>query len=201
MHSIAGSVGENGLNRATDVALIQVLLATLPSEAGGSNLMSWDGVYGDITKTAILRFEQVQQLVQDGIVQPNDFTIKRLAAVYARTTPQASPLDVKEWSLDGPWAYSDIGTMTGERAGSDGVGTVRSYPHYVFYYHPELGAFETHGLIGAKYWDMGGEASALGYPISDERALAGGGRVSYFQYGSITWTAPDVVTVLPAAGL
>ncbi len=56
------------------------------------------------------------------------------------------------------------------------------------YVLPGKSAFEVHGSIKAKWLSLGGVSSALGYPVSDERPAAGGGRVSHFQYGSIYFT-------------
>lgn len=49
------------------------------------------------------------------------------------------------------------------------------------------GAFQTGGAIGAKYASMASAAGPLGPVISDESDLAGGGRISRFGNGAITW--------------
>jgi uncharacterized protein with LGFP repeats len=65
-----------------------------------------------------------------------------------------------------------------------------------------MGAFEVHGAIFAQYQASSEHRGALGYPISDERAwIAGGGRVSHFQYGSIFYTDAAGVTVSWSPGL
>jgi LGFP repeat len=63
-------------------------------------------------------------------------------------------------------------------------------------WHPQLGAFETHGTINAKYAALGG--SSFGYPITDETATPDRvGRFNHFrdvatgQDKSIYWT-PDL---------
>lgn len=49
--------------------------------------------------------------------------------------------------------------------------------------------FEVHGVIRARYLALGGEASILGYPTTDETAAPDGtGRYNHFQAGSIYWT-------------
>jgi uncharacterized protein with LGFP repeats len=48
---------------------------------------------------------------------------------------------------------------------------------------------EVHGAILAKYQDLGGESSFLGYPTTDESGTPDGvGRFNHFQAGSIYWT-------------
>lgn len=55
-----------------------------------------------------------------------------------------------------------------ERICADEAGRFRTYQHGSIYYHPDIGAFETHGAI-YDYWKrMGCEDSFLGYPVSDE---------------------------------
>jgi len=49
--------------------------------------------------------------------------------------------------------------------------------------------FEVHGAIRARYLALGGEASVLGYPTTDETSTPDGiGRFNHFQAGSIYWT-------------
>jgi L,D-peptidoglycan transpeptidase YkuD (ErfK/YbiS/YcfS/YnhG family) len=66
---------------------------------------------------------------------------------------------------------------------------------------PASGAHPVHGAIQARWGAMGAENSVLGFPTSDEYAIAGG-RAQDFQYGRITWTAGGgaVVTGAPKAG-
>ncbi len=45
------------------------------------------------------------------------------------------------------------------------------------------------GAILGHYNALGDASSFLAYPNSDEEAAPGGGRVSYFEYGAIFWTA------------
>ncbi|WP_081438355.1 GH25 family lysozyme [Pseudofrankia asymbiotica] len=56
------------------------------------------------------------------------------------------------------------------------------------YWHPALGAFVVHGEILNKYLALGGSASWLGMPTSDEYDVPGG-RESAFQNGKLRWTA------------
>ena len=57
--------------------------------------------------------------------------------------------------------------------------------------HPKYGCCETHGGI-CEYWNkMGGWASALGLPISDEKDFYENnqvrGRISHFEHGDVIW--------------
>jgi hypothetical protein len=57
------------------------------------------------------------------------------------------------------------------------------------YWTPETGAHEVHGLIRAKWAELGWEQSALGYPTSDETdELDGSGRYNTFEHGSLHWS-------------
>ena len=58
------------------------------------------------------------------------------------------------------------------------------------YWTSATGAFEVHGAIRDKWAELGWEAGALGYPVSNETITPDGiGRFSVFQRGSIYWTA------------
>lgn len=78
--------------------------------------------------------------------------------------------------------------VTGELPTPDGPGRYNHFQGGSVYWSPTTGAWEVHGAIRAKWAELGWERSRLGYPISDEYAIAGGRR-SNFQNGYITWTA------------
>jgi hypothetical protein len=65
-------------------------------------------------------------------------------------------------------------------------------------------AFEVHGPIAAKYFELGGPSGFLGFPTSDERDPFGleAGRMSTFQGGTIFWRrdAPEAFEVHGAIG-
>lgn len=80
----------------------------------------------------------------------------------------------------------------------DGVGRYSVFDHGSIYWTPNTGAHEVLGVIRDKYASVGWEAGALGYPVSDEYAIAGG-RKSDFQHGAISWNAAtNVATVMGA---
>jgi uncharacterized protein with LGFP repeats len=55
------------------------------------------------------------------------------------------------------------------------------------YWHPSSGVHVVYGAIRAKWHELGREAGALGYPVSDESAAVNGGRFNNFQFGMIYW--------------
>ncbi len=80
------------------------------------------------------------------------------------------------------------GPVTGELAAPDGVGRYNVFERGSIYWTPDTGAYEVHGAIRDKWRDLGWEAGALGYPISDEYEVPGGRR-SDFEHGSLVWNA------------
>jgi hypothetical protein len=82
--------------------------------------------------------------------------------------------------------------VTDETATPDGVGRFNHFQGGSIYWHPETGAHEVHGDIRTCWAGLGWERGGLGFPVSDERNAAGGGRSSDFQRGSIRWRFHDV---------
>ncbi len=75
---------------------------------------------------------------------------------------------------------------TGETGTPDGVGRYNVFQNGSIYWTPQTGAFEVHGAIRDKWAALKWEAGELGYPTSDEYAVAGGRR-NDFQHGAITF--------------
>jgi uncharacterized protein with LGFP repeats len=75
-----------------------------------------------------------------------------------------------------------------EQAAADGVGRFNTFQIGTIYWSPSTGAHEVQGEIRDKYNALGGPGGILGYPVSDEMAAVGGGRVSFFQRGAIYWS-------------
>lgn len=68
-------------------------------------------------------------------------------------------------------------------------GYVRRFEGCDIYYSRETGAHEVHGDIRLKYNALGGSASSLGFPVTDETTTPDGiGRYNHFQGGSVYWT-------------
>ena len=110
-------------------------------------------------------------------------------------TPAAGAFSVhgairaKWWSL-GRERCAFLGYPVSDETGCpDGVGRFNHFEHGSIYWTPATGAFAVHGAIRDRWASLGRERSALGYPVSDEGDLAGGGRVGTFQHGRICWTA------------
>jgi peptidoglycan/xylan/chitin deacetylase (PgdA/CDA1 family) len=86
------------------------------------------------------------------------------------------------------YPVSDEVAVTGGRASQFQGGNI--------YWSQATGAHEVHGGILARYLQLGGSASRLGLPVSDEYSVSAGRR-SDFQHGSILWNATTrVVTVI-----
>jgi hypothetical protein len=78
---------------------------------------------------------------------------------------------------------------TEERPSADGVGRYNDFQAGSIYWTPQIGAFEIHGDIHAKWASLGWETGLLGYPLTDETGAPDKvGRYNVFQYGSIYWT-------------
>ena len=126
--------------------------------------------------------------------------------------PAPSPIDVKYTELGGSGGF--LGEpIHEERYCPDGVGRHRTFRNpdgmlSSIHWHPDTGAFETHGGIEAEWGKRNWENSFLGYPVSDEndftdadymRDILGKapaelpaaprviGRRSLFQGGCIVW--------------
>jgi len=76
-----------------------------------------------------------------------------------------------------------------ELATPDGIGRYSVFDRGSIYWTEALGAHEVHGAIRDKWKDVGWEAGALGYPVTDETATPDSmGRYNVFERGSIYWT-------------
>lgn len=67
-------------------------------------------------------------------------------------------------------------------------GVVQAFEGGPFYYSQNSGVHRVHGLILAKYAQMGYENSWLGFPIDEEAPLKDLGRYSRFEGGNIYWS-------------
>lgn len=66
------------------------------------------------------------------------------------------------------------------------------------YWSPETGAHVLIGRIGARYNELGGPASFLGFPLTNEEITPDGdGRFVHFEHGSIYWTAETGAWAIP----
>jgi hypothetical protein len=94
------------------------------------------------------------------------------------------------------WEAGPLGyPVSNETKTPDSAGRFSVFQHGSIYWSPQTGAHEVRGAIRDKYAQVGWEAGALGYPTSDEYAVASGRR-SDFQHGSITWDATTNTTAV-----
>jgi uncharacterized protein with LGFP repeats len=104
-------------------------------------------------------------------------------------------------SLDGPTAaaYEKAGGAAALGAPTAvleevGDGTVLEFANGTIFSSPSTGAYLVQGEILNAYIDQGGPAGPLGFPTADEAPTGGGykvnggGWISEFQNGTITWT-------------
>ena len=96
-------------------------------------------------------------------------------------------IEAKLHALGGCGSFLGAPT-TSEQGTPDGVGRYNVFQNGSIYWTPQTGAFEVHGVIRDTWASLGWEAGSLGYPVSDEYAVASGRR-SDFQHGAITFDA------------
>ncbi|MEJ9078862.1 N-acetylmuramoyl-L-alanine amidase [Gordonia malaquae] len=78
-------------------------------------------------------------------------------------------------------------------------GAVQAFEGGVLYRRDgDAQGYVVHGVIGARWGDEGYETGPLGYPISDEQPTGDGGRVQYFENGSMTWHPKGAVREINA---
>lgn len=97
--------------------------------------------------------------------------------------------------LDGSFLGSPLANTKSIPDGHGGVGLISVFQGGTITWSSTAGTHEVHGAIRAKWNELGGTSSALGFPTSDEHD-APGGRQSDFEHGSIFWNSiTHVVTV------
>lgn len=67
-------------------------------------------------------------------------------------------------------------------------GKVQDFYNGRAYWSADTGAFGLYGRINARYSEIGGPSSWLGFPTSEEKPLANGGRFVTFENGNIYWS-------------
>jgi hypothetical protein len=136
-----------------------------------------------------------EQATPDGIGR---YSVFERGSIY--WTPSTGAFEVHgvirdKWAALG-WEVGLLGyPITDETRTPDGVGRFNVFQGGSVYWSPSSNAHEVHGRIRDRYQELGWEAGALGYPMSDEHDVAGG-RQSDFQHGSITWHAQDGTTTV-----
>ena len=85
---------------------------------------------------------------------------------------------------------SFLGSPVGLETGLSDGGSYRDFQGGSIYWSPQTGAFEIHGAIRDRWYELSG-VNFLGYPLTDETITPDGiGRFTHFQGGSIYWS-PD----------
>ena len=91
----------------------------------------------------------------------------------------------EKWSALGGFSFPGA-PVTDELTMPDGVGRANVFSSgAAIYFSPGTGAWEVHGWVRDLYSSLNGEQSFLGYPVSDETPLPGGGVLARFQGGHI----------------
>jgi hypothetical protein len=195
---LRAGVGDGRPNHRQDVALVQLLL-----NAGlGGVPIGVDGVFGPGTRQSLEIFQTAHFGFSDHVVDPGDITFKRLRG-KALTAAEDTLLRVVVLQSTGEGAAIVGSEPTAERISDDGLGVVTTWSEgdgvLFIHSHPTFGTWEVRGLIAIEYQNMGEEAGAFGNPISGERdLLPGGGRVSWFERGTIEFRAGQGIVSTPA---
>jgi hypothetical protein len=99
----------------------------------------------------------------------------------------ASPIAEKYAALGGAGGFLGK-SVTSEKTAPDGIGKYQHFEGGSIYWSPQTGAHEVHGLIRARWAELGWEKSWLGYPMTDEIDMYDGhGRVTKFEGGQLIW--------------
>lgn len=87
------------------------------------------------------------------------------------------------------WERSALGYPVSDQQATRGVGgRFNNFQGGVIDWSPATGAFEVQGAILNRYLSLGGTASFLGFPTSDEYQVGTDGRRSDFQHGYISFS-------------
>ena len=103
------------------------------------------------------------------------------------TGAHAIPREIFErWGEDG-FEGGPVGFPIAAVQHLDNGGSWQAFEDGVIVRNPAGERFVVRGAIGAKYRELGGPASELGYPRSNEKAIPAGA-VSDFEHGNIYWS-------------
>ena len=187
---LRATVGDGQANHPEDVALVQLLMST-----HGLGEVAATGVLDPATRALLAAFQQHHLGFTDGVVGPGDITFNRMRGaadpdplVEARTDmtlrtlalhfSSGSTAEIGDVPLDFIRPTADGQGFAGQwivEGGATGI-----------YSHPRFGTWDVRGAILIAYRAIGEEGSALGNPISGERAVAPGA-VSWFEHGRLVF--------------
>lgn len=114
---------------------------------------------------------------------------ERASAQVKAGPSKSDPIEVKYGEEKGSGGI--LGAPLGAEQAGAGGGRFRLYQSGAIYWSPQTGAHELHGPAFQKYKEMGAEAGALGYPVSDVTETADGARQVIFRHGFITLSKAD----------
>ncbi|NUS42357.1 MAG: esterase [Mycobacteriaceae bacterium] len=97
----------------------------------------------------------------------------------------AGPIGAKYEELGGQNGALGL-PKSGAQEGPNG-GKFQEFDGGAIYWSPTTGAHNIWGDIRTTWQDHGGAAGALGYPTTDEKDAANGGKEAQFTGGKITW--------------
>ncbi|MBV9384760.1 MAG: CHAP domain-containing protein [Streptosporangiaceae bacterium] len=110
----------------------------------------------------------------------------------------------------GGGAFATVWAAAGGAGGALGVpignwyaipgGQEQQFANGAIYWSAATGTHEVQGVIYADYADLGGPASQLGFPVSNEQNAPGGGRESLFAGTSCGSAAGSAILWTPASG-
>ena len=89
------------------------------------------------------------------------------------------------YSRLGEWTYRGLGFPVRSEYSTPSGAVYQDFEGGTVYAAAGAGIHEVHGWIRGLYAALGNENSFLGFPVSDEVGLGGGGAVNHFQGGSI----------------
>ncbi len=175
------------------------------SEASGTHVV-YGGILGrflEIGGTASLGMPVTDEYDMPGVYQGRESDFAR-GRIYWHPATGAHEViggilgTYLAWG--GPAGYMGL-PITGEYDAPGGSGARESdFERSMIFWSPNFGAHTVIGAIMAKYRDVGGSASGLGLPVSEEYNY-GSGRRSDFQNGYIYWDpAHGAMVVMGSSG-
>lgn len=159
----------------TDSAISSVI-TSLPGGAGettvpGGETTAENGTDSTVTTTAAAG-ESTTISTPNGDITISGEVYTKYVAVGGENSPLGAPEEPQE-------------------AGPNG-GEYQDFEGGTIYWSPDSGAHIVWGDIREAWEAAGGANGSLGYPVSDETDLPGGGKQSEFTGGTITWVDGEV---------
>ena len=193
---LRATVGNGQANHPEDVATVQLLMST-----HGVGEVAATGVFDPATAALVAAFQRHHLGFTDGVVGPGDITFNRMrgAADPDQLVEAQTDMMLRAMALHfSTGSTAEIGDVPLDfiRPTADGQGFAGQWivegSATGIYSHPRFGTWDVRGAILIAYRAVGEEASALGNPISGERAVPPGA-VSWFEHGRLVFHADSGV--------